>query len=443
MGKESVMVLAMCGKPLMPTSPAKARVLLKQGRAKVKTSKPFAIQLAYETAAYTQPIALGVDSGFMHIGFSAVAEGKELLSGSVALLPGVSERLEKRSSHRGNRRQRLRHRPARFGNRAKPEGWLAPSVQHKLDSHVRLVEKLASLLPITSVTVEVAAFDIQQIKDPGIKGIEYQQGEQLGHKNVREYVLYRDGHKCQNPKCKNGDKSPKLVAHHIEHRCAAGSERPGNMATLCTDCNSPANHKGYLKDWKPKSYEGGYRAETFMTSVRWKLIDALREKFVDVAHTYGYLTKHRRTEQGLAKTHANDAFCIAGGKSQERCSPQEFEQTRRNNRSLEKFYDAKHVDTRTGKTVKAGALHCGRTTRNKDRNGENLRAYRGRKLSKGRRSIRTQRHPFQPGDLVKHEGRLCTVKGTHNKGTRAVLKETGKSVAVAKLESHKYRKGIA
>ena len=116
--------------------------------------------------------------------------------------------------YRTQRRNRLRYREPRFDNRNKDDGWLAPSIQHKLDSHVRFVEKIKELLPISKVIVEVANFDIQRINNSNIEGELYQQGE-LGFWNLREYVLHRDGHKCQNPDCKNRSKQMILEVHHI------------------------------------------------------------------------------------------------------------------------------------------------------------------------------------------------------------------------------------
>ena len=155
----------------MPTERyGKVRRMLRDGRAKVVKAKPFTIQLTYETTKYTQPITLGIDAGYQSIGFSAITEKKELLAGECQLLQGQVERNRERLMYRRQRRNRLRYRKSRFDNRRKPEGWLAPSLQNKLDTHIRLVEKIKSILPITQVIVEVANFDIQAIKNPGIQG---------------------------------------------------------------------------------------------------------------------------------------------------------------------------------------------------------------------------------------------------------------------------------
>jgi len=165
----------------MPTERhGKVRRMLKDGRAVMVRAKPFTIRLTYDTSFYAQNVTLGLDSGYSIVGFSAVSEGKELIAGECKLLDGQAERNKERHDNRRQRRSRKRYRAPRFDNRRRAEGWLAPSIQHKLDSHIRLVNLIKSILPVTEVVVEVATFDVQAIKNPGIEGKEYQQGEQTG-----------------------------------------------------------------------------------------------------------------------------------------------------------------------------------------------------------------------------------------------------------------------
>ena len=116
----------------------------------------FILQSVYETTEYTQEVTLGIDAGYQIVGFSATTKTEELISGELKLLTGMSERLKERAMYRNNRRSRTRYRPPRFDNRRRAKGWLAPSIQHKLDSHIRLVNILTSILPITEIIVEVA-----------------------------------------------------------------------------------------------------------------------------------------------------------------------------------------------------------------------------------------------------------------------------------------------
>lgn len=443
-----VYVLNKNGKPLMPTKRyAKIRILRKRGLLKIVLAKPFTVQLLYDTKNITQDVTLGIDSGYLNIGFSAITEKQELIGGEVKLLQGQKERLYERASYRRLRRQRLRYRAPRFNNRisSKKEGWLAPSIKHKLDSHIRFIEKMQKILPISKVVVEVANFDIQKIKNPDVEGVAYQQGEQEGFYNLREYILYRDGYKCQNPDCKNKDKSPILMLHHIVFREEGGADSPSNLITLCSKCHTPINHKKgkLLHSWMMKGKKvKGFKDSTFMSMVRWRLVNYLNSIDIETKQTYGFETKSKRIDLKLEKSHFNDAFCIAGGNTQKRVEPFSIEQIRRNNRSLEKFYDAKFIDLRNGEKVSASELSCGRTTRNKNLNTENLKIYRGRKVSKGKRTIRKSRYFYQPNDLVKFNNQIYTIKGTHNNGTRAILKETGKSIKVGDLIPYRFSKGF-
>lgn len=444
-----VYVLDIDGKPLMPTTNAKARMLLKQKKAVVKELKPFAIQLTYKTKTeYTQEITLGIDSGYNNIGFSAITENKELICGELKLLQGIKERLCDKAMYRKQRRSRLRYRQPRWSNRtkSKPKGWLAPSLQHKLNSHIKFINNIYQILPIKKCVVEIANFDVQRMKNDNIQGIEYQQGDMMGFWNIREYVLHRDNHKCQNPNCKNKDEKKILEVHHIKYRSLGGTDNQNNLITLCNKCHTSPNHKKgkFLYEWCQEGKKvRAFKDATFMSIIRWYLVNSLKEKYSEVEFTYGYITKNHRIENGIEKTHCNDAFAIAKGVNQVRNTEiHEVIQSRRNNRSLEMFYDAKYVDIRTGEKVSGGDLNNGRTTRDKNLNSENLHQYRGEKLSKGRRSIRRQRYFYQPNDLVKYEGKVYTVRGTQNKGAYVRLREIKKVPNIKLLQPYKFNKGI-
>jgi hypothetical protein len=426
------------GKPLMPTTPRKARILLETGRARIVKHDPFfTIQLVYGSSGYCQPVRLGVDAGYGKVGYSAVTDKEELLCGELTLLDKMSERIADRKMYRNTRRNRLRYRPPRFNNRRRAEGWLPPSTSHKLDSHFKLIAAIKSVLPVTETTIEVASFDIQKIKNPTVSGVDYQQGEQHGFWNLREYILHRDHHKCQNPDCKNSAKQKILQVHHLGYWKDDKTDRPANLITLCSKCHIPKNHaeKGFLHGWQPALKS--FRPETFMTAVRWLMVNGLQ-----CNHTYGYLTKRKRIALELPKSHANDAFVISSGQKQKRADPMVLEQVRRNNRSLQKFYDAKYIDNRTGEKASGQELFSGRRTRNKQLNEENLRQYRGEKLSKGRVSTRRQRYKYQPEDTVRYRGKPYKVKGMQNYGKYVKLDGLSKPVKLALVNSVRWRKGI-
>lgn len=298
------------GQPLMPTeNHAKVRVLLKSGKAKVVKKCPFTIQLLYDSTNHTQKVTLGVDSGSRHIGISATTKDKVLFEADVELRNDIVDLLSTRRELRHSRRNRkIRYRKPRFDNRKRKDGWLAPSVQQKVDSHLTMIEKVRKILPISDIVSEVASFDIQKIKNPSISGAEYQQGEQLDFWNVREYVLFRDGHTCQC--CKGKSKDKILNVHHIESR-KTGGDAPNNLITLCETCHT-GYHKGTVK--LPKTIHRGmsFRDATFMGIMRWAFYNKLKEIYPNVSLTYGYITKHTRIENDLPKDHYIDARCISG-----------------------------------------------------------------------------------------------------------------------------------
>ena len=178
-----VFVLNKRGKPLMPCSPAKARLLLKEKKAIVKRRTPFTIQLTIATGESKQPVTLGVDAGYKHVDLSASTEKAELYASEVELRQDVSDLLSARRALRQSRRNRkTRYRAPRFNNRlrTKRKGWLAPSVENRINAHLSRIEAVLRLLPVTKISVETASFDMQLLKNPDIAGKEYPEGEQLG-----------------------------------------------------------------------------------------------------------------------------------------------------------------------------------------------------------------------------------------------------------------------
>ena len=302
-----VYVLNKDNKPLMPTNRhSKVRRLLKSGLAKVVNRTPFTIQLLYEAAEYTQAITLGVDAGSKTVGLSATTMQKELYASEAVLRNNIVELLSERRQYRRTRRNRLRYREPRFNNRVKTkkEGWIAPSIKHKVDSHIKLVKEVHKILPITKIIVEVAAFDIQKIKDFSISSIEYQQGDQMGFWNVREYVLFRDNHTCQH--CKGKSKDKRLNVHHIECR-QTGGDSPGNLTVLCETCHNDY-HAGKI-ELKVKR-GASFRDAAFMGIMRWAFYNQLKQEYAEVNLTYGYITKNTRISNNIEKTHAADAYSI-------------------------------------------------------------------------------------------------------------------------------------
>lgn len=332
-------VLNIQGKPLMPCTSAKARKLLRNNFAKIVKRTPFTIQLTFECENHTQEIVLGIDAGSKVVGLSATTKQRELFSGELILRNDIVDLLSTRRQNRRTRRNnKTRYRRCKFNNKRfqktklqKPKGWLAPSIKHKIEGHLKIIEKIHKILPITNIIVEVASFDIQKIKNPEISGEDYQQGEQLGFWNLREYVLFRDGHKCQY--CKGKSKNKILNIHHIESR-KTGGDSPHNLITLCTICHSK-HHKGKIK-LKVKRGQS-FRDAAFMGIMRWGFYNKLKELYSNVKMTYGYITKNTRIINNLPKEHRIDALCITGNPTTDRLKEYIiFKQVRKHNRQIHK-----------------------------------------------------------------------------------------------------------
>jgi len=303
-----VYVLNINSSPLMPCTEAKAKKLLRNHKAQIVKYEPFTIQLLFECENKIQDVVLGVDAGSKHIGLSATTATKELYAADIELRNDIVDLLSTRKELRVSRRRRLRYRKVRFNNRthSKHKGWLPPSVRHKIDCHLKVVEEVYGILPISRIIVETASFDIQKIKNPNIQRKEYQEGEQSGFWNVREYVLFRDNHTCQH--CHGKSKDDVLNVHHIESR-KIGGDAPNNLITLCRTCHE-AYHRGNIE----LNFKRGksYKDATFMGIMRWAFYEKLKALYLNVSMTYGYITKSIRIQYNLPKEHYIDARCISG-----------------------------------------------------------------------------------------------------------------------------------
>ena len=337
-------VLSKNGKPLMPTTPCRARHLVKSGEAEVVKMSPYIIRMLIQTSEAVQPVTLGVDAGSKHIGLSAVTEKRELFSAEVTLRDNIPQLMKKRQEARRTRRSHLRYRPARFSNRKRPKGWLTPTMENKIRSHVNVIGDVCSILPVSRIIVETASFDIQKIKNEDIEGKQYQEGEQKGYENVKLYVKSRDGYTCQV--CGSHEK---LEVHHIIPRAEGGNDRPANLITLCEKCHD-THH--YVKPLNiPKPEDNGFKGATEMNTMRWFLLDRLRITHPDreILETYGYITNWNRNHMGLEKSHAMDAFVIAGHFSVARADD---------------IYDIRRIRSHNRQVMKQNITKGGRLKRN-------------------------------------------------------------------------------
>ncbi len=303
--------------PLMPTERVgRVRHLLKERKAVIVNYHPFTVKLTYKCPDQTQKVSLGVDAGSKHVGLSATTKKKVLFEAKLELRDDIVKKLSTRREFRMARRNRkTRYRKPRFLNRKKTSHWIAPSIRQKLQSHHYWIDRICLILPVKHITVEIGKFDMQKMKaqEHGIsiqQGSDYQNGDQLGFYNVREFVLFRDGHKCR---CCNG-KSHDMVlnVHHIESR-KTGGNAPNNLVTLCRTCHEKY-HRGEIV--LPRDIRRGsvYRDAACMNILGMSLCIQLQSKYgIDmVSSTFGYVTKYIRMSNNLPKEHTIDARCISG-----------------------------------------------------------------------------------------------------------------------------------
>lgn len=331
----AIFVLDKKKQPLMPCSEKRARLLLQRGRAVVHKRYPFTIRLKDRVGGSTQPLSLGIDPGSKTTGLALIREPDSQQRHVLCLFElihrgyQIKKALQQRAAFRRRRRSaNLRYRAPRFNNRTKPKGWLAPSLQHRVDTVTAWVKRLSRLAPVTAISQELVRFDTQKLENPEISGVEYQQGTLLGYE-VREYLLEKWGRECAY--CGTAD-TP-LEIEHVIPRSRGGSNRVSNLTLSCHPCNQSkdalslvdffATDKGLKKRLKANGHTANARLErvqrqlkqplrdaSAINATRWALFNALKATSLPVAVGTGGRTKYNRQRLGIPKTHALDAACV-------------------------------------------------------------------------------------------------------------------------------------
>ncbi len=319
-----VFVLDRHGKPLMPCSPARARQFLNKDRAKVHRFVPFTIRLVDRTVADStlQPVALKLDPGSKTTGFALTRVEPESKTEHVLHLMELSHRgaaikkaMTQRSGYRRRRRTvNLRYRPARFDNRTKPEGWLAPSLRHRVETVESWTRRYSRLAPLTDIHIESVKFDTHLLSNPEVSGIGYQQGELQGYE-VREYLLERDGRTCVY--C--GIEHTPLQVEHVRPKASGGSNRVSNLVMACGPCNTRKGTRPveeFLKG-RPevlarvlRQLKTPLRDAAAVNATRHAIRDRLKALGLPVSGWSGGRTKFNRSCLGVPKTHCLDAACV-------------------------------------------------------------------------------------------------------------------------------------
>ena len=311
----AVFVLGKNKELLMPCSEKRARLLLERGRAVVARRHPFTIRLKDRAGGVTQPLRVKIDPGSRTTGVALVREGSD--GQHVRWLAEIQHRgsqikkgMDVRRAFRQRRRSQLRHRAPRFDNRTRSEGWLPPSLQHRVDTTTSWVDRLQRLAPVTAISMELVRFDTQKLANPEISGIEYQQGTRTGYE-VREYVLEKWGRACAY--CDARDVP--LEIEHIHPRSKGGSDRVSNLTLACHACNQAKGNRDvrvFVEDPVRlarilKHAKAPLKDAAAVNATRWALYRRLEVTGLPVEVASGGRTKFNRSRQSIQKTHALDA----------------------------------------------------------------------------------------------------------------------------------------
>lgn len=312
---QRVLVIDRNQQPLMPCFPARARELLRSGKAAVFRRYPYTIILKERASGDVQPIAFKVDPGSRVTGIALVADfqhGKRVIWAGELIHRGrvIKTALATRRVLRSNRRNRkTRYRQARFDNRRRREGWLSPSLMSRVYNLITWGSRLRRFTAITTINMELVRFDTQALQNPEICGVEYQQGELMGYE-VREYLLEKWGRKCVY--C--GTKDKPLEVEHIIPKSRGGSNRVSNLTLACNGCNQrkgsqTADEFGYPNI--QQAAKAPLKDAAAVNATRWALFGALKSTGLPVEVGTGGRTKYNRTKQGYPKTHWLDAACVS------------------------------------------------------------------------------------------------------------------------------------
>lgn len=341
-----VFVIGMNGLGLMPTTPRKARILVKEKKAHVYCKEPYTIMLDYKTGSATQEIIVGSDPGQKHEGIAGISNGKVLFKMEINFIPTTDKkkRITARKEFRRGRRHRNTeyrepkwkpHRVRKYheepvevkknGKRVerhwrtekvnfmseRPDGWLPPSVRSNCDHNIFWIAKIMSLLPPRSILrIELGKFVAQLMANPDMKGVDFQRGLGYYYRNITEYLLAKQDYKC--PICGHRfDRNHKPRQHHWEYVSKGASDSWDDIILVCSQCHTGLAHKdgGELDKLRKKMKRKKYIEPPFMNST----YKRLRTAFPNAEITYGYITAVDREYLGIPKTHANDAVAIAAG----------------------------------------------------------------------------------------------------------------------------------
>jgi hypothetical protein len=313
-----VLVVDTNRQPLSPCTPARARLLLREGKAAVLRRFPFVLILKAATPkAEVPPLRLKIDPGSQTTGLAVVNEE----SGEVVWAAEISHRGEqvqrnlttRRGIRRSRRQRHTRYRPPRWRNRRRASGWLPPSLLSRIRNVETWVERLSRFCPISAFSYELVRFDTQLLQNPNIEGLDYQRGTLFGIE-LRHYLLAKWHHRCAY--CLRT--GVPLELDHVEPKARGGSDRLSNRVPACHACNQ-AKADTFLEAFLTGRPEVLSRIQAqrkaplqdaaAVNATRFALYRRLQARGLSVETGTGALTKWNRQTRNLPKAHWLDAAC--------------------------------------------------------------------------------------------------------------------------------------
>ena len=314
-----IFVLSKNKRPLMPCHPARARKLLKTGKAAVYRFHPFTIILREREEGETQRMQLKFDPGSKITGIALVLFGKK--KKQLVWAANLEHRgmiikknlFSRRGVRRARRFRNTRYRKPRFLNRTRKKGWLAPSLESRVDNISSWAKKIKEYAPVSDIAVETVRFDMHKLQSPEVSGVSYQQGTLFGYE-VREYLLEKWSRSCVY--CDKKDVP--LEIDHIVPRSKGGSDRVSNLTLSCHKCNQKKGSQSLVEFLKNPAKRAKILATSkaplkyaaAINSIRYEIGNRLKSFSLPVEFSSGGRTKHNRVQSNLPKDHWIDAACV-------------------------------------------------------------------------------------------------------------------------------------
>jgi len=297
-------------RPLNPVHQGRARYLLTAGHAAVLRRCPFTLILReVKPEASVTPLQLKIDPGSKTTGLAVVNDTTSAVVWAAEIThrgSQVKANLDQRRACRRSRRHRhTRYRARRLANRQRPEGWLPPSLESRLANVLTWVQRLCRWCPVGAISLELVKFDTALLQNAQIRSVEYQRGELAGFE-IREYLLEKFHHQCAY--CGKADTPFEI--DHIVPKSRGGSNRVGNLALSCHDCNQAKGNRT-ADEWGHPEVQAQAKTPlkdaAAVNATRWTIYERLKRTGLPIEIGTGGRTKFNRVERHIPKTHWLDA----------------------------------------------------------------------------------------------------------------------------------------